>query len=35
MNWITITVGLLALGYGIVSTYVGFTVAHKFAKLKQ
>lgn len=34
MNWVTIAIGVLALGYGIYSTCVRFTSPHKFAKLQ-
>jgi len=34
MNWITIGIGMFALGFGIYSTFVRFTNPQKFGKLE-
>ncbi len=34
MNWITIAIGVFALGFGIYSTFVRFTSPQKFGKLE-
>jgi hypothetical protein len=34
MNWITIGIGVLALGFGVYSTFVRFTNPQKFRKLE-
>jgi hypothetical protein len=34
MNWITISIGVFAIGFGIYSTYVRLTNPQKFGKLE-